>query len=126
MPPKVDTDVKLSQLRSYVAANVAVLASSEKTMLKDIFGVRQRESKEEASFYKFLWACEKSFTDAQRTHAEETLAILTQYSASRGDAHPADGASRGDAHPADSASSGDAHLAVVSGEGAERRRSGSL
>ena len=95
MPPKVDTDVKLGQLRSYVAANVAQLASSKKTILKVIFDSRKRESSEEANFYKFLLSKEQSFTDAQRTHAEETLAILTQYRASSGDAHPAASASSG-------------------------------
>ena len=89
MPPKVNTDDKLSQMRSYVAANVAQLASSEKATLKDMFGARQRECREEASFYKFLWSYEKSFTNAQRTHAEETLAILTQYGTRSSDAHPA-------------------------------------
>ena len=114
MPPKVNTDDKLSQMRSYVAANVAQLASSEKATLKDMFGARQRECREEASFYKFLWSYEKSFTNAQRTHAEETLAILTQY-----------GARSGDAHPAANAGSDDAHPAAALASGAERSRNGS-
>ena len=47
-----------------------------------------------------MWSYEKSFTNAQRRHAEETLAIVTQYKASSGDAHPADSASGfQDSHP---------------------------
>ena len=104
MPPKVDTDWKLGQLRSYVASHLAQLVSSEKATLKGIFAARQRESREEASFHKFLWSQEATFTDAQRRHAEETLAILTQCTASSGDSHLAG---------AGSASNDDAHLVRV-------------
>ena len=87
MPPKVDTDVKLDQLRRYVTSNVRQLASGGKTSLKEIFGVKRNS--EEASFYKFLWSYQNTFTDVQRAHADATLALLTQYSANSGDAHPA-------------------------------------
>ncbi len=51
MPPKADPDVKLEQMRSYVAAHVAELASSKKATLKDMFAAQTNS--DEASFYFF-------------------------------------------------------------------------
>ena len=87
MPPKVDPDVKLNQLRSYVASNVRQLASTGKTSLKGIFSAKR--TSEEGGFYEFLWSSEHAFTDVQRAHADETLALVTQHSVNSGDAHPA-------------------------------------
>ena len=89
MPPKVDPDVKLNQLRSYVASNVRQLASTGKTSLKGILFAKR--TIEEAGFYWFLWSSEHAFTDVQRAHADETLALVTQHSVNSGDAHPAEG-----------------------------------
>ena len=89
MPPKVHIDVKLGHLRDYVASKLAELASRGKTTLKDIFA--SQKTTEEASFYNFLWASEEKFTDAQRAHAHETLALLRQHCESSGDLHPAAG-----------------------------------
>ena len=50
MPPKLDIDVKLKQLRSYIAANLSQLASSDRTTLKAIFAARKRESNADANF----------------------------------------------------------------------------
>ena len=89
MPPKLDIDVKLKQLRSYIAANLSQLASSDRTTLKAIFAARKRESNADANFYKFLWSNEMTFTDAQRAHAEETIALVYNHRANSSDAHPA-------------------------------------
>ena len=89
MPPKLDIDVKLKQLRSYIAANLSQLASGDRTTLKAIFAARKRESNADANFYKFLWSNERTFTDAQRAHAEETMALVNRHRANSGDAHPA-------------------------------------
>ena len=89
MPPKLDIDVKLKQLRGYIAANLSQLASGDRTTLKAIFAARKRESNADANFYKFLWSNERTFTDAQRAHAEETMAMVNRHRANSGDAHPA-------------------------------------
>ena len=98
MPPKVDAGGKLDQLRRYVTSNVRQLASRGATSLKEIFGAQSNS--EEASFYRFLWSYQNTFTDVQRAHADETLALLTPNS---GDGHhavaPGMGAEHGGGQP---------------------------
>ena len=103
MPPKLDVQVKLQQIRSYVNSNVRQLASRNKTSLKAVFAVGQHLSTEEKGFYMHLHRHEHSFTDDQRSHADQTLALLTQHSASSRDLHPVaqfSQPSRGSSHPA--------------------------
>lgn len=103
MPPKLDIDVKLEQLRGYIAANLSQLASVDRTTLQAIFAARKRESNADANFYRFLWSNERTFTDAQRAHAEETMALVNKHRANSGDAHPGAAVGRensGDGQPA--------------------------
>ena len=73
MAPKVDIDMKLKELREYVESNDKQLAAKGKHVLKSFFS---QCNPQERSFYFFLSHHEHSFTNAQRAHAEETLALL--------------------------------------------------
>ena len=78
-------DNKLEALRDYVSAHLDDLATVSSRSLKAVFA-RQRNSTER-SFYKFLWSSAKRFTEAQRSHGDETLALLLHHRESSGDAH---------------------------------------
>jgi len=78
-----DTGAKLTQLRDYVAANVRELASIEAgdcVRFTTLFGKHSNICPEVTSFFNFLCHKGKHFTNAQRNHYEETLAILQKYS----------------------------------------------
>jgi len=77
----IDMDVILTQLRDYVAANVGELASLgslETVKLRPIAILRRHGSicPEARRFARFLCFKKKHFTDAQRKHCEESLAIM--------------------------------------------------
>ena len=88
MPPKLSStqlDSKLEALRDYVCAHLDDAASVSSRNLQAVFA-RQRNFMER-NFYKFLWASAGRFTEAQRSHGDETLALLLRHRESSGDAH---------------------------------------
>ena len=90
MPPKLSEeqiDGKLAALRDYVRNHRLEFASRDNSSLKALFAGQR--NKEETSFYLFLHKNEARFKDAQRRHARETLALVTQQSEISGGAHPA-------------------------------------
>ena len=83
-------DGNLTELRVYVCAHLAELGPRAKASLKACFALQVCD--EERRVYLFLHKHEKRFTEAQRTHMDETLALLMQHGKSSGDLHPAAGA----------------------------------
>ena len=86
MAPKLSPDQidnKLVEIRHYVHAHVADLTAQGSASLKAVFGTPRNKKmvdcKIKTSFYKFLWREEDRFTQAQRSHADETFVLLTQH-----------------------------------------------
>ena len=89
MPPKLSEariDSKLNALREYVLDHLEDLASRDNSCLKTVFAKRRND--EEASFYLFLYKNEARFTETQRRHMHETLAMLAQRCESSSGARP--------------------------------------